>query len=283
MRGDTPVQYVKGVGPKTAQRFERLGVFTLEELLCHYPRRYVDYTQPSPVAQAPYDTDTVVKATVMTKKGAVRLPGGRVMVQVMAADDTAALSLTWFNTQFAADKLLVGQEYYFEGRVKGTLTRRETTLEEVLRMVAEDYWGRQTDRAAQGGYEGSWELLYAAAADSVLEDGEELPLLQEGLLARKTRADRVVWFTTQVTIPAGESVQVEAAYTKAASLNSGPPDMADKNLCGYELLPYAGSNLTFIGQTALVVGEEAVPGWYGSLSFGETVLTGERYALYTYQ
>ena len=125
MRGDTPVQYVKGVGPKTAQRFERLGVFTLEELLCHYPRRYVDYTQPSPVAQAPYDTDTVVKATVMTKKGAVRLPGGRVMVQVMAADDTAALSLTWFNTQFAADKLLVGQEYYFEGRVKGTLTRRE--------------------------------------------------------------------------------------------------------------------------------------------------------------
>ncbi len=167
--------------------------------------------------------------------------------------------------------------------VTGTLTRRETTLEEVLRMVAEDYWGRQTDRAAQGGYEGSWELLYAAAADSVLEDGEELPLLQEGLLARKTRADRVVWFTTQVTIPAGESVQVEAAYTKAASLNSGPPDMADKELCGYELLPFVGSNLSFTGQTARVVNEEAVPGWYGSLAFGETALTGERYALYTYQ
>lgn len=167
--------------------------------------------------------------------------------------------------------------------VTGTLSRRETTLEEVLRIVAEDYWDRQTDRAAQGGYEGSWELLYAAAADSVLEDGEELPLLQEGLLARKTRADRVVWFTTQVTIPAGESVQVEAAYTKAASLNSGPPDMADKELCGYELLPFVGSNLSFTGQTARVVNEEAVPGWYGSLAFGETALTGERYALYTYQ
>ena len=167
--------------------------------------------------------------------------------------------------------------------VTGTLSRRETTLEEVLRIVAEDYWDRQTDRAAQGGYEGSWELLYAAAADSVLEDGEELPLLQEGLLARKTRADRVVWFTTQVTIPAGESVQVEAAYTKAASINSGPPDMADKELCGYELLPFVGSNLSFTGQTARVVNEEAVPGWYGSLAFGETALTGERYALYTYQ
>ena len=167
--------------------------------------------------------------------------------------------------------------------VTGTLTRRETTLEEALRMVAEDYWNRQTDRAAQGGYEASWELLYAAAADSVLVDDGELPLLQEGLLARKTQADRVVWFAVETTIPAGGSVEVEAAYTKAASLNYGPSDLADKDLCGYELLPYAGSNLSFTGQTTLAVGEEAVPGWYGSLTFGGTALTEERYVLYTYQ
>ena len=39
---DTPVRYLKGVGPKTAERFEKLGIVTLADLLCHYPRRYID-------------------------------------------------------------------------------------------------------------------------------------------------------------------------------------------------------------------------------------------------
>ena len=125
MRPDTPVQYLKGVGPKTAEKFARLGVATVEDLLGLYPRRYVDYSNPAPVAAAPFDADTVVKAAVYSKRGAVRLPGGRTMVQVLAGDDSSGLTLTWFNTHFAADSLQVGEEYFFEGRIRGTLTRRE--------------------------------------------------------------------------------------------------------------------------------------------------------------
>ena len=42
---DTPVRYLKGVGPKTAERFEKLGIVTLADLLCHYPRRYIDFSK----------------------------------------------------------------------------------------------------------------------------------------------------------------------------------------------------------------------------------------------
>ena len=44
---------------------------------------------------------------------------------VVASDDTGILSLSWFNAPYAAQKLEPGTEYYFEGRVGGTLTRRE--------------------------------------------------------------------------------------------------------------------------------------------------------------
>ena len=59
---DTPVRYLKGVGPKTAERFEKLGILTLSDLLCHYPRRYLDFSKPYSIAEAPADTECVVKA-----------------------------------------------------------------------------------------------------------------------------------------------------------------------------------------------------------------------------
>ena len=64
---DTPVRYLKGVGPKTAERFEKLGIVTLADLLCHYPRRYIDFTKPYSIAEAPSDTECVVKAEVFAK------------------------------------------------------------------------------------------------------------------------------------------------------------------------------------------------------------------------
>ena len=46
MELSTSVQYIKGVGPKTAQRFAKLGVETAGQLLELYPRDYVDYSRP---------------------------------------------------------------------------------------------------------------------------------------------------------------------------------------------------------------------------------------------
>ena len=167
--------------------------------------------------------------------------------------------------------------------VTGTLTRRETTLEEILRTVTEDYWQKRSAQGGRSSIQVPYEAFYAAVADSVLEDTMYLPLLEEFLFAQGWQADRVVWFSAQATIPAGGSIEVEAAYTKAASLNFGPSDMDYKDLCGYEILPYAGSSLTFTGQTARVVNGETVPGWYGNLTFGDADLTAERYDLYTHQ
>ena len=73
---DTPVRYLKGVGPKTAERFEKLGIVTLADLLCHYPRKYIDFTKPYSIAEAPADTECVVKAEVFAKPGGRILPGG---------------------------------------------------------------------------------------------------------------------------------------------------------------------------------------------------------------
>ena len=122
---DTPVRYLKGVGPKTAERFEKLGILTLSDLLCHYPRRYLDFSNPYSIAEAPADTECVVKAEVFAKPGGRILPGGRRMERITAGDDVSSLEITWFNNPYAAQKLELGQEYYFQGIVTGGMLRRQ--------------------------------------------------------------------------------------------------------------------------------------------------------------
>ena len=122
---DTPVRYLKGVGPKTAERFEKLGILTLSDLLCHYPRRYLDFSKPYSIAEAPADTECVVKAEVFAKPGGRILPGGRRMERITAGDNVSSLEITWFNNPYAAQKLELGQEYYFQGIVTGGMLRRQ--------------------------------------------------------------------------------------------------------------------------------------------------------------
>lgn len=122
---DTPVRYLKGVGPKTAERFEKLGILTLSDLLCHYPRRYLDFSKPYSIAEAPADTECVVKAEMFAKPGGRILPGGRRMERITAGDDVSSLEITWFNNPYAAQKLELGQEYYFQGIVTGGMLRRQ--------------------------------------------------------------------------------------------------------------------------------------------------------------
>lgn len=114
------VQFLKGVGPAFAKKFEKLGILTIRDLLLCYPRKYIDYTQPYTVVSAPYDVECW-RPRNRAAKGSPpgRVKGGRVMNRVLAADDSGILALSWFNAPYAADKLEVGETYYFEGRTAG--------------------------------------------------------------------------------------------------------------------------------------------------------------------
>ena len=122
---DSDIQYLKGVGPAFAKKFAKLGIATVRDLLLHYPRRYIDYSQPYAVAAAPFDVDCCVKAEVLQKDPDRRVSGGRLLSRALASDETGVLALSWFNAPYAAQKLEIGKTYYFQGRVAGLLTRRE--------------------------------------------------------------------------------------------------------------------------------------------------------------
>jgi ATP-dependent DNA helicase RecG len=64
---DTPVQFLKGVGPRRAEAFQRMGVRTVEDLLYHVPHRYLDATSVTPIAQAAVGSEVTLVGTVVSK------------------------------------------------------------------------------------------------------------------------------------------------------------------------------------------------------------------------
>ena len=232
------VQYLKGVGPAFAKKFEKLGIHTIRDLLLCYPRKYIDYTKPYTVVSAPYDVDSCVRATVLQKEPVRRIKGGRVLVRVLAADDSGVLGLSWFNTPYVADKLIIGQTYYFEGRIGGTMTRREL-LHPLVRTEAQV--AASPFVAVYPGTEGLPAARQAACAHAALQYVDELadPLPPE--LLTRYRPDAVameqLFFTTNrttaIAVAEARGVLLLAAEQQGVPVFSYTPLQVKSAVVGY--------------------------------------------------
>ncbi|MBQ8994253.1 MAG: ATP-dependent DNA helicase RecG [Oscillospiraceae bacterium] len=122
------VQHLKGVGQKRAALYAKLKIDTYEDLLKHYPRGYVDYSDVGNIGDAPIGEMIAVRAIVDTKLPPVRTKGGRSIARVYASTESGdELELIYFNNPYASQKLYIGQEYVFYGKLQGDLLKRQMT------------------------------------------------------------------------------------------------------------------------------------------------------------
>ena len=114
-----PVTILKGVGPTKAKQFAALNIYTLGDLICHFPRGYEDRTRLVTIEKLEVDRPACFKAMVMNTPRTSHVRKGLDVTKVQVADHTARLNLTFFNQKFTTDKLQYGKEYIFYGAVSG--------------------------------------------------------------------------------------------------------------------------------------------------------------------
>ncbi len=113
------VTILKGVGPAKAKLFANLNIFTLRDLICHFPRGYEDRTRLVTIDKLEVDRPACFRAVVMNHPRTNHIRKGLDLTKVQVADSTARLNLTFFNSRFAAENLQYGKEYFFYGAVSG--------------------------------------------------------------------------------------------------------------------------------------------------------------------
>ena len=118
-RLNDPVTILKGVGPAKAKLFANLNIFTLRDLICHFPRGYEARTQLVTIEKLQVDVPACFKAMVMNTPRTTHIRKGLDITKVQIADHTGRLNVTFFNNKYVSEQLQYGREYIFYGAVSG--------------------------------------------------------------------------------------------------------------------------------------------------------------------
>jgi ATP-dependent DNA helicase RecG len=119
----TPLQFLKGVGPRKAADFARAGLNTVEDLLFRFPLRYEDRGHLQAIASLREGQTVSIAGKVITSGlRATRRPGVRIF-EALLRDASGTVRLSWFNSAYLKDQIHAGTEMV----VYGTFERNQWT------------------------------------------------------------------------------------------------------------------------------------------------------------
>lgn len=113
------VKYIKGVGPNRVQLLNKLGIYTLKDLITYYPREYEDRGKPEKIYELVDETENLIEVYVVSKITEIRTNRRNMtMYKLTVRDDTGTCVITWYNKSYLKNIFKVGQKYSFYGKVK---------------------------------------------------------------------------------------------------------------------------------------------------------------------
>ena len=131
----SPVEEVKGIGPKTAEVLHKAGIFTLRDLVYHLPRDYEDFQQAQNISDLKPGKVTV-KAKVENIK-LRRMRRNLNLVEATLRDKSGAIRVIWFNQPYRAKQFDAGKDYYFSGTM--ALSHGYYQISNPSATLADDY------------------------------------------------------------------------------------------------------------------------------------------------
>ena len=118
------ITYLKGVGEKRALSLNKLGIYTVGDILRFFPRDYVDFSEPVDISEL-VPEETAVFTGLVVKKLRPYITRKLSIFKLVVSDNTDTLLITIYNSKFVFDSLEEGQEYIFYGKIKGSVLAKE--------------------------------------------------------------------------------------------------------------------------------------------------------------
>ncbi len=118
---DTPVQFIKGVGPARARLLDKLGISTIEDLLYHFPRRYEDRRRLKKISDLKFGEQETTSGRVESASTITTRRRRMKIFEVTVSDESGLLVCRWYNQPYLSRYMKEGSEVVLNGTVKGGL------------------------------------------------------------------------------------------------------------------------------------------------------------------
>ena len=113
------IQFVKGIGPKKAEKMARLGIFTVKDALYYFPRQFEDRSRQKKIFQLEEGEKTGVRVKIDRINSVSRRKFS--ITEFYVSDDTGKAKLVFFNKAYLRNTFRVGDIVKVFGSVKKNL------------------------------------------------------------------------------------------------------------------------------------------------------------------
>lgn len=127
---DTNVQFLKGVGPVKSEIFNKIGIYTVNDLIRYYPRVYEDRTELRKISEFIDGESVLFTASVVGRINVQRTRNRLTIHKIFVTDGIDTCQMVWFNQNYLTDYFKENVEYVFYGKVK--MERGMYTIENAI-------------------------------------------------------------------------------------------------------------------------------------------------------
>ena len=122
---DEKITALKGIGQTTAKRLEKLNIFTVRDMLYHFPFRNEDRSEIRKIAEVADGESVCIKATVFSEPTVRRVRKNLAIYTLILRDDSGFINAVWYNNKYIMKNFSVGKTYTFFGQIKVSYGKKE--------------------------------------------------------------------------------------------------------------------------------------------------------------
>ncbi len=111
------IKYIKGVGPNRAQLLNKLGIFTLGDLITFYPREHEDRGKAKNIIDLQNGEEALISAFPVGRISIVQIRKNLTLCKLVVRDETAACQIVWYNQGYLKNVFNTNERYNFYGKV----------------------------------------------------------------------------------------------------------------------------------------------------------------------
>lgn len=116
MNLNTPVQQLAGIGPVFQKKLKKLGIKTVEDLIFHFPHRYEDFSNVTPITKISIGGNCCIAGKILGIENLQTWKRKMILTQAVIQDNSGAIKAIWFNQPYLVKALTRGDFVYLAGK-----------------------------------------------------------------------------------------------------------------------------------------------------------------------